>query len=85
MWWLLVGILTLNLRTWLQGKFIFQIKNYNQFSFYWTLAPLYCCYSRLNVKAGDASVYHKTNRETMVEIGDSVRGKDIYIIQTGTK
>ncbi|KAE8741155.1 hypothetical protein FOCC_FOCC013318 [Frankliniella occidentalis] len=41
--------------------------------------------SRLNVKAGDASVYHKTNRETMVEIGDSVRGKDIYIIQTGTK
>ncbi|KAJ1526770.1 hypothetical protein ONE63_008345 [Megalurothrips usitatus] len=41
--------------------------------------------SRLNVKSGDASVYHKTNRETMVEIGDSVRGKDIYIIQTGTK
>ncbi|XP_049952115.1 uncharacterized protein LOC126463402 [Schistocerca serialis cubense] len=26
-----------------------------------------------------------TNRETMVEIGDSVRGKDIYILQTGTK
>lgn len=30
-------------------------------------------------------MYHKTNRETMVEIGDSIRGKDIYIIQTGTK
>ncbi|KAI5698001.1 hypothetical protein M8J76_011641 [Diaphorina citri] len=41
--------------------------------------------SRLGVKLGACSVYHKTNRETMVEIGDSVRGKDIYIIQTGTK
>ncbi|XP_055629367.1 phosphoribosyl pyrophosphate synthase-associated protein 2 isoform X1 [Toxorhynchites rutilus septentrionalis] len=41
--------------------------------------------SRLGVKNGGVSVYHKTNRETMVEIGDSVRGKDIYIIQTGTK
>lgn len=30
-------------------------------------------------------MYHKTNRETMVEISDSVRGKDVYIIQTGTK
>jgi phosphoribosylpyrophosphate synthetase len=41
--------------------------------------------SRLGVKSGGCAVYHKTNRETMVEIGDSVRGKDIYIIQTGTK
>lgn len=41
--------------------------------------------SRLGVKHGDCTVYHKTNRETMVEIGDSVRGKDIFIIQTGTK
>lgn len=42
---------------------------------------------RLGVKSGGAAatVYHKTNRETMVEIGDSIRGKDIYIIQTGTK
>ncbi|RZC34993.1 phosphoribosyl pyrophosphate synthase-associated protein 2 [Asbolus verrucosus] len=40
---------------------------------------------RLGVKVGGCAVYHKTNRETMVEIGDSVRGKDIYIIQTGTK
>lgn len=37
------------------------------------------------MKNGGCAVYHKTNRETMVEIGDSVRGKDIYIIQTGTK
>jgi phosphoribosylpyrophosphate synthetase len=43
------------------------------------------CFSRLGVKTGGCSVYHKTNRETMVEIGDSVRGKDVYIIQTGTK
>nr|CAD7258764.1 unnamed protein product [Timema shepardi] len=41
--------------------------------------------NRLGVKNGGCAVYHKTNRETMVEIGDSVRGKDIYIIQTGTK
>lgn len=41
--------------------------------------------NRLGVKTGGCSVYHKTNRETMVEISDSVRGKDIYIIQTGTK
>ncbi|XP_013100863.1 phosphoribosyl pyrophosphate synthase-associated protein 2 isoform X2 [Stomoxys calcitrans] len=40
---------------------------------------------RLGIKSGGCSVFHKTNRETMVEIGDSVRGKDIYIIQTGTK
>ncbi|XP_011313707.1 phosphoribosyl pyrophosphate synthase-associated protein 2 [Fopius arisanus] len=41
--------------------------------------------NRLGVKNGGCTVYHKSNRETMVEIGDSVRGKDLYIIQTGTK
>ncbi|KAK2714459.1 phosphoribosyl pyrophosphate synthase-associated protein 2-like isoform X2 [Artemia franciscana] len=41
--------------------------------------------TRLGLKLGAASVYHKTNRETMVDIADSVRGKDVYIIQTGTK
>uniref|UniRef100_A0A023F9K4 Putative ribose-phosphate pyrophosphokinase n=1 Tax=Triatoma infestans TaxID=30076 RepID=A0A023F9K4_TRIIF len=41
--------------------------------------------SRLGVKTGGCNVTYKTNRETVVEIGDSVRGKDIYIIQTGTK
>lgn len=40
---------------------------------------------RMGLKNGGCTVYYKTNRETMVEIGDSVRGKDIYIIQTGTK
>lgn len=42
-------------------------------------------FSRLGVKTGGCNVTYKTNRETVVEIGDSVRGKDIYIIQTGTK
>lgn len=41
--------------------------------------------ARLGVKMGGVAVYHKQNRETMVEISDSVRGKDIYIIQTGSK
>lgn len=41
--------------------------------------------NRLGVKNGGCSVYYKTNRETMVEIGDSIRGKNIYIIQTGGK
>lgn len=41
--------------------------------------------NRLGVKPGGCAVYHKTNRETMVEIGGSIRGKDIYIIQTGSK
>jgi phosphoribosylpyrophosphate synthetase len=42
-------------------------------------------FRRLGVKNGGASVYHKSNRETFCEIGDSVRGKDVYIIQSGTK
>jgi phosphoribosylpyrophosphate synthetase len=42
-------------------------------------------FRRLGIKVGAASIYHKTNRETMVDIADSVRGKDVYIIQTGTK
>lgn len=39
----------------------------------------------LEVRLGSSSVYHKTNRETVVEIQESVRGKDVYIIQTGTR
>jgi len=41
--------------------------------------------SRLGVKVSTCAVNHKTNRETVVDIGDSVRGKDIYVVQTGTK
>jgi len=39
----------------------------------------------LDVKLGKSSAYQKTNKETVVEIQESVRGKDVYIIQTGTK
>uniref|UniRef100_F1L2D0 Phosphoribosyl pyrophosphate synthase-associated protein 2 n=1 Tax=Ascaris suum TaxID=6253 RepID=F1L2D0_ASCSU len=40
---------------------------------------------RLNVKLGDAIVYNKTNRETSVDIKQSVRGKHVFIIQSGSK
>jgi len=40
-------------------------------------------FSRLGTKLGNCEVYHKSNRETMVSINDSVRAKDVYIIQTG--
>ncbi|KHN84895.1 Phosphoribosyl pyrophosphate synthase-associated protein 2 [Toxocara canis] len=39
---------------------------------------------RLNVKLGDAIVYNKTNRETTVDIKQSVRGKHVFIIQSGS-
>jgi len=39
----------------------------------------------LDVKLGKSSAHQKTNKETVVEIQESVRGKDVYIIQTGTK
>lgn len=40
---------------------------------------------RLGVRLGGCSIYHTSNRETIAEIGDSVRGRDVYIIQTGGK
>ena len=40
---------------------------------------------KLGTKLGVAHTYHKSNRETIVDLGESVRGKDIYIIQTGSK
>merc|ERR1711935_621843 len=39
----------------------------------------------LDVKLGKSSAHQKTNKETVVEIQESVRGKDVYIIQTGSK
>lgn len=39
----------------------------------------------LDVKLGKSSAHRETNKETVVEIQESVRGKDVYIIQTGTK
>ncbi|KAH7641013.1 phosphoribosyl pyrophosphate synthase-associated protein 2-like protein [Dermatophagoides farinae] len=40
---------------------------------------------RLGVRLGACSIYHSSNRETVAEIGDSVRGRDVYIVQTGAK
>uniref|UniRef100_A0A915E1R4 Ribose-phosphate pyrophosphokinase N-terminal domain-containing protein n=1 Tax=Ditylenchus dipsaci TaxID=166011 RepID=A0A915E1R4_9BILA len=40
---------------------------------------------RLGVKMGDATVYNKTNRETSVDIKQSVRGKHVFILQTSNK
>jgi len=40
---------------------------------------------QLDVRLSKTTVHHKTNRETVVDIHESVRGKDVYIIQTGSK
>uniref|UniRef100_A0A914C3Z2 Ribose-phosphate pyrophosphokinase N-terminal domain-containing protein n=1 Tax=Acrobeloides nanus TaxID=290746 RepID=A0A914C3Z2_9BILA len=47
------------------------------------LAKLVC--ERLGVRLGDAVVYNKTNRETNVDIKQSVRGKHVFIIQSTSK
>ena len=39
----------------------------------------------LGTGVGSCLVYHNTNRETMVDIQESVRGKDVYIIQTAAR
>jgi len=39
----------------------------------------------LGVGVGSCLVYHNTNRETMVDIQESVRGKDVYILQTAAR
>ncbi|KAH7719503.1 Protein W04G3.5 a [Aphelenchoides avenae] len=40
---------------------------------------------RLGIRLAEVVVYNKTNRETSVDIRQSVRGKHVFIIQTGTK
>ncbi|PAV73871.1 hypothetical protein WR25_16060 [Diploscapter pachys] len=40
---------------------------------------------RLGIRLGDATVYNKTNRETSVDIKQSVRGKHVFIMQSGSK
>uniref|UniRef100_A0A8C4SBZ7 Phosphoribosyl pyrophosphate synthase-associated protein 2 n=2 Tax=Erpetoichthys calabaricus TaxID=27687 RepID=A0A8C4SBZ7_ERPCA len=40
---------------------------------------------RLGVELGKAQVYQEANRETRVQIQESVRGKDVFIIQTISK
>ncbi|CAK8691844.1 phosphoribosyl pyrophosphate synthase-associated protein 2-like [Clavelina lepadiformis] len=41
--------------------------------------------SRMCAKIGTCSVFQKPNKETQVEIGESVRGKDVFILQTGSR
>ncbi|KAF2364135.1 Ribose-phosphate diphosphokinase [Trinorchestia longiramus] len=40
--------------------------------------------NRLARPMGKVSVSTRPNRETLIEIGDSVRGRDVFILQTGT-
>uniref|UniRef100_A0A2K6NKP0 Phosphoribosyl pyrophosphate synthase-associated protein 2 n=1 Tax=Rhinopithecus roxellana TaxID=61622 RepID=A0A2K6NKP0_RHIRO len=40
---------------------------------------------RLGVEMGKVQVYQEPNRETRVQIQESVRGKDVFIIQTVSK
>uniref|UniRef100_A0A914UGM7 Ribose-phosphate pyrophosphokinase N-terminal domain-containing protein n=1 Tax=Plectus sambesii TaxID=2011161 RepID=A0A914UGM7_9BILA len=40
---------------------------------------------RMGIKLGDCTVYNKPNRETSVDIKQSVRGKHVFIIQSGSK
>lgn len=37
---------------------------------------------RLGVRLGSCYIYHSSNQETVAEIAESVRGRDVYIIQT---
>lgn len=39
----------------------------------------------LEINVGSSLVYYNTTREIQVEIQESVRGKDVYILQTGAK
>ncbi|KAF6027902.1 PRPSAP1 [Bugula neritina] len=47
------------------------------------LTKLIC--QRLDVPIANCSVLHNTSRETQVEIKQTVRARDVYIVQTGTK
>ncbi|AGO10730.1 AaceriAGR371Cp [[Ashbya] aceris (nom. inval.)] len=40
--------------------------------------------ARLGVPLSKIGVYHYSNKETSVTIGESIRDEDVYIIQTGT-
>ncbi|CAG2108785.1 unnamed protein product [Medioppia subpectinata] len=39
--------------------------------------------ARLDQKLGSCSLYHTSNRESVLAIGESVRARDVYLIQTG--
>ncbi|KAF5403632.1 Phosphoribosyl pyrophosphate synthetase-associated protein 2 [Paragonimus heterotremus] len=44
----------------------------------------YVC-RHLDAQPGKCLVYFRTSRETMVELRETVRGRDVYILQSGTK
>ncbi|CAG2166557.1 unnamed protein product [Oppiella nova] len=39
--------------------------------------------ARLDQKLGSCSLYHTSNRESVLAVGESVRARDVYLIQTG--
>ena len=39
--------------------------------------------TRLGIDTGKVETSHFSNKETRVKIGESVRGKDVYIVQSG--
>jgi len=41
--------------------------------------------SRLSLRMGTCAVFQKSNQETQVEIQESVRGKDVFILQSGSR
>lgn len=41
--------------------------------------------NHLDIQPGKCSVFFRTSRETEVEIRETVRGRDVYILQSGTK
>nr|KAF6398829.1 hypothetical protein HJG59_014873 [Molossus molossus] len=49
------------------------------------LFPPFLFSRRLGVEMGKVQVYQEPNRETRVQIQESVRGKDVFIIQTVSK
>lgn len=40
---------------------------------------------KLGITLGAANIFHKSNREVTVDLDESVRGKEVYILQTGSK
>jgi len=41
--------------------------------------------SRLSLRMGTCAVFQKSNQETQVQIQESVRGKDVFILQSGCR
>ncbi|TGZ62483.1 hypothetical protein CRM22_007417 [Opisthorchis felineus] len=44
-----------------------------------------CVCRHLDAQPAKCSVYFRPSRETMVDLGETVRGRDVYIIQSGTR